>query len=210
MAAGGDGLAVDGTGGDGGQAGEEQDGGGEESDPGRGEKAGPGMWLRLSTGKYVQVARSRAWKAADQRVHNLCVERLHTYYVEAGTSSVLVHKCGRGDHDNPVDILHVIDRIESRVLSLHGHGTGSDGSKFSEALSSVEGSWKCSGRFLEAIASAQRGNHCHWCELDRRENIGTVEPTGGGPAMGTRRVQVWLFADGQLSTIHPTLKDSCD
>ncbi|WP_149261394.1 polymorphic toxin type 17 domain-containing protein [Actinomadura sp. K4S16] len=54
----------------------------------------PGMWLRTNAGTYVQVTATKQWTAHHQRVHNLTIVDLHTYYVDAGTTPVLVHNAG--------------------------------------------------------------------------------------------------------------------
>ncbi|GGR60218.1 RHS repeat-associated core domain-containing protein [Streptomyces aurantiogriseus] len=53
----------------------------------------PGEWLRTSAGTYVQITAVERWTALDATVHNLTVSNLHTYYVETGTTPVLVHNC---------------------------------------------------------------------------------------------------------------------
>jgi RHS repeat-associated protein len=53
----------------------------------------PGMWLRTSAGTFVQIAAIKAWTQY-QLVYNLTVDTDHTYYVEAGTTPVLVHNSG--------------------------------------------------------------------------------------------------------------------
>jgi hypothetical protein len=65
--------------------------------PGQWTQAGqlePGMWLRTSAGAHVQITAIKTW-TQHQSVHNLTVNKLHTYYVQAGTTPVLVHNaCG--------------------------------------------------------------------------------------------------------------------
>ncbi|MEU4828220.1 polymorphic toxin-type HINT domain-containing protein [Actinomadura sp. NPDC023710] len=55
-------------------------------------KLKPGMWLRTSAGTHVQLTATKAWTQY-QRVRNLTVDTYHTYYVEAGTTPLLVHNC---------------------------------------------------------------------------------------------------------------------
>jgi hypothetical protein len=52
----------------------------------------PGMWLRTSAGTYVQISAIKTW-TQHRQVYNLTVDTTHTYYVEAGTTPVLVHNC---------------------------------------------------------------------------------------------------------------------
>jgi hypothetical protein len=56
----------------------------------------PGMWLRTGAGTFVQITAIKAWTEHEQ-VHNLTVDTDHTYYVEAGTTPVLVHNSNCGD-----------------------------------------------------------------------------------------------------------------
>ncbi|MEU2570924.1 polymorphic toxin-type HINT domain-containing protein, partial [Streptomyces althioticus] len=54
----------------------------------------PGQWLQTSAGTHVQITAIQRWTTPGTTVHNLTVSDTHTYYVQAGTTPVLVHNCG--------------------------------------------------------------------------------------------------------------------
>jgi hypothetical protein len=60
-----------------------------------------GDQLDTPGGGHVTVVASRLY--TDQLVtYNLTVDNVHTYYVDAGTTPVLVHNCGEGEASSPV------------------------------------------------------------------------------------------------------------
>ncbi|WP_147339592.1 polymorphic toxin-type HINT domain-containing protein [Actinomadura spongiicola] len=172
------------------------------------ERLKPGMRLRSSTGKYVLVTGLRAWTTPDQRVHNLTVEGVRTYYVEAGTALVLVHNCGRSDHDNAFGLLHMLEEIGLHVLPKHGPNSTMNAAKFNEEFGSAEAIIELIWQVLEATGSPQTSRHCHWLNLGRfigkaKRNEDDKDYTE------TKYVVLWFYPNGKFSSIYPTLKEGC-
>ncbi|WP_354642660.1 polymorphic toxin-type HINT domain-containing protein [Kitasatospora camelliae] len=68
----------------------------------------PGEHLRQPDGSTLTVTTVRTYQYA-VTTHNLTVDQLHTYYVQAGTTSVLVHNCPttRGDAGDRPAVIEV-------------------------------------------------------------------------------------------------------
>ncbi|MFG1970011.1 RHS repeat-associated core domain-containing protein [Nonomuraea fuscirosea] len=94
----------------------------------------PGQWLQTSQGTYLKIAEIEKSTAADQRVHNLTVADLHTYYVEAGTTSVLVHNSGPCGLKTPAEagilpsearrIQNAANRMGARIVVVGSRASG--------------------------------------------------------------------------------------
>lgn len=130
-----------------------------------------------------------------QRVNNLSVSELHTYYVEAGSTPVLVHNSGCGDpYITPERVTHIKNRhfeggkdVDTSAGTFTTETTEDDLHDIAEMGAGVTPSEDADGNFARII--------------DVGRLVGNSSPlTGGAPTSMVRLIQ---RNSGYVVTMHP-------
>jgi hypothetical protein len=159
----------------------------------------PGMWLRTSAGTYVQIEAVHVW-TQHQQVHNLTIDGIHTYYVEAGTTPVLVHNAGGCINWSWKSV-----KTFGHTFSEHGAGAKNTQSLLDRARSTgnQQGQWLDN----EAAAEFLRGVH-----VSDSGVFGVRLPDGLGQVImpdGSIRSAPYAYvvpnSRGVIRTAYPTL-----
>jgi hypothetical protein len=149
-----------------------------------------GAALRTTSGAPVKVIRA-TYVPGHPTVRDLTIASLHTYYVEAGTTPVLVHNCGTGDISDKVMNKHILPRHSLELDHLHPEF--SEKSKFVEGTTPGQIRQWARGAMRAPMDKISTGNGAHRHLFDVGEEIGFD---------GERHVAVWV-ENGQVTSVHP-------
>ncbi len=155
----------------------------------------PGDTLQTPTGR-AQIVALRLYTAT-HTTYDLTIHHLHTYYVEAGTTPVLVHNCGEADDWQIED--HVIPRHTPDGSESAGRATFSKDFSSPAALSKLASQ---SRRFVGTVQ--QSTGRARWI-IDAGETIGSNRDKSPTSIYTIVRQATKEWDMGDLVTMHPGL-----
>jgi RHS repeat-associated protein len=151
----------------------------------------PGERLHTATGQTATVAAVHRFVGV-RVMRDLTIDRDHTYYVEAGSTQLLVHNC-----TGPVRLSE--NRRDTHVLPLHGPGSPGDGSKFNDSIDPDDyedlANEVVRGAPIPAATDPVTGNHAHDYDFGPGRVVGEN---------GETRVRVWVDPNGNVTSMYPT------